>query len=148
MSTVRNGSRFTLLPMGTWNPELGTLMDHVLQPVLGRSPNQTCDMTAPLSIWETDTHYHFEMDLPGVELSSVDMKLEKGVLHIVANRPVRADVEFIRQERCFGKIERLISLPDRIDEEKIEASLSDGVLSIQVPKAPEAQVKKIQVRFK
>ncbi len=146
MTALKNGSRLTLLPMGTWNHELGTWIDQMMQPMLGVQKDRHPEFSAPLSIWETDTHYHFEFDLPGVELPAIDMKLEQNVLHISAMRPVRADVEVIRQERGFGKIERQISLPERIDDEQIEATLNSGVLAIRIAKAPEAQVRKIEIK--
>jgi HSP20 family protein len=51
-----------------------------------------------------------------------------------------------RTERFYGAFRRSITLPSHVEADKIEASAQDGVLQIMVPKAPEVQAKRIQVR--
>jgi HSP20 family protein len=51
-----------------------------------------------------------------------------------------------RAERYHGAFRRSITLPSHVEADKIEASMQDGVLQIMVPKAPEVQAKRIQVR--
>jgi HSP20 family protein len=51
-----------------------------------------------------------------------------------------------RVERCYGRFLRSITLPTHVMADAIEASTQDGVLQILVPKAPEVQAKRIQVR--
>ena len=87
-----------------------------------------------------------EFDLPGVHVEDVDLKVVENVLHVTASRQPKGDVTFVRQERHFGTIERQFSLPARIDESGIEAEMNSGVLTVNVPKAPESQVKKIEIK--
>jgi HSP20 family protein len=131
-----HGSRFNLLPMNVFSRDLNRWMDDV-------SSETNC---APVSIWETDTHFHLEFDLPGVRVEDVDLKVVENVLHIGANRNAPEDVDYLRQERKYGMIERQFGLPARIDESGIEAAMNAGVLSVSVPKAPESQVKKIEIK--
>ena len=51
-----------------------------------------------------------------------------------------------RTERHYGAFRRSITLPSHVEADKIEASAQDGVLQILVPKAPDVQAKRIQVR--
>jgi HSP20 family protein len=134
-----NGSRFNLLPMNVFSRDLSRWIDDV-------SSENKCGNCAPASIWETDTHFHLEFDLPGSNVDDVDLKVVENVLHITASRNVPDDVEYIRQERKFGAVERQFGLPARIDESGIEASMNAGVLSVSIPKAPESQVKKIEIK--
>ena len=54
--------------------------------------------------------------------------------------------KFVHQERAYGKVQRLIKLPDTVDPDNIEAELKDGVLRLYLKKRPELQPKKIQVK--
>ena len=54
---------------------------------------------------------------------------------------------YLHHERAYGKIERVITLPETVDSEKIDAELKDGVLRLQLAKKPELQPKKIQVKI-
>lgn len=57
-----------------------------------------------------------------------------------------AGVEVHRAERRYGTFRRSITLPSHVQAGKIEASAQDGVLMILVPKAQEAQAKRIPIR--
>lgn len=89
-------------------------------------------------------------DMPGVDESNVDITLEKNVLTIngfVSAMPqVPAGYELAYSEYGVGDFQRSFTLPDDIDREGIEASLSHGVLRLHLPKAPEAQARKISVK--
>ena len=136
---MTNGSRFNLLPLGSVTREMNRWIDELAH-------DSKAVGTAPVSIWESDTHYHFEFDLPGVVAEDLDVKIVENVLHVLANRPQKTDVNFVRQERSFGQFERQFTLPSRVDENDVEAGLNSGVLKISVAKAPESQVKKIEIK--
>lgn len=138
-SVMSNGSRLNLLPMNSLSREMNRWIDEL-------SGSASSVSSAPASIWEDDTHYFLEFDLPGVVADDIDIKVVENTLHITANRPSKSDVNYLRQERRFGSVERTFSLPSRVDESQIEAKLNAGVLNISVPKAPEAQVKKIEIK--
>lgn len=127
------------LPMNSFSREMNRWIDDVT------TDTQTAG-EAPVSIWESETHYFLEFDLPGVVAENVDIKIVENVLHVSANRPSPNDETFLRQERRFGSVERRFSMPERIDEDQIEAELNSGVLKISVAKAPEAQVKTIEIK--
>ena len=134
-----NGSRLNLLPMSVFARDMNRWMDELTTP---RKPVGA----APASIWESDAHFHLEFDLPGVQVDDVDLKVVENVLHVTAKRTLTQDVDFVLQERQSGTIERQFSLPARIDESGIEAEMNSGVLAVTIPKAPESQVKKIEIK--
>jgi len=87
-------------------------------------------------------------DIPGVELDSVEVQMDKGMLTIKGER--KADVEenteqFTRIERPYGAFHRRFALPDSADPEGITASGRNGVLQIVIPKRPETTPRRIRV---
>lgn len=87
-------------------------------------------------------------DVPGVDLNSVEVTLEKGVLTLSGKREKAAEaagVEARRIERANGRFLRRFNLPDTVDGESVTAKGSNGVLEIAIPKRPAAQPRKITV---
>ncbi len=88
-------------------------------------------------------------ELPGLTAEEVDITVEDGVLTVSGERkfyPEDAPESFLRVERRFGRFARRIALPPHSDAGRIEASMSNGVLRIDVPKSEEAKPKRIEVR--
>lgn len=83
---------------------------------------------------ENDSEYQIEMLLAGVKKEDINIDIEKDVLTIKAERKENKDNKYNRKETYFGKYERSFILPDDVDNEKIDASLVDGVLKLIVPK--------------
>jgi len=102
---------------------------------------------AQASVWEDDSAYHLELDLPGVTREEVGLTLEKGVLQIVAERK-RPEEERtnLLEERSFGKVTRTFTLPEFADPEGVSAELKEGVLHVTVAKVPMKQPRQIEVK--
>lgn len=87
-------------------------------------------------------------DMPGVDDSNVDILLEKDVLTVsgfaTPNTPEGYDLSY--GEYGVGDFRRSFTLMEEIDRDNIEASISNGVLRVYLPKAPEAQARKIAVK--
>lgn len=99
-------------------------------------------------IYETDNEIIVQADIPGADEKNVDITLEKNVLTIIAYvDPIRSgDYEIAYAEYEEGDYQRSFRLSDEIDRDKIEASVSDGVLRLRLPKAQEAAARKIAVK--
>jgi|PlaIllAssembly_1097288.scaffolds.fasta_scaffold77214_2 HSP20 family molecular chaperone IbpA len=99
-------------------------------------------------IYETDNEIIVLADIPGADEKKVDIALEKNILSINASiEPVRMsgfDLTYAEYEE--GDFQRSFRLSGEIDRDKIEASVSDGVLRLTLPKAKQATSKKIAVR--
>jgi HSP20 family protein len=95
---------------------------------------------------ENDIELRF--DLPGIDPESIDVTVDRGVLSVSARRAeeyTEGEKPFIR-ERVMGSYTRRLRLSDAVDAEKIEASYTDGVLTVHVPVAEAAKPRKIEVR--
>jgi HSP20 family protein len=104
-------------------------------------------LPAPAALWEEEGRWCVEVDLPGVKLEDVDITLEKNALSLTAVRQApQEDRKFWHQERGSGQIQRLITLPETVDPDRIEAELKDGVLRLSLAKRPELQPRKIQIK--
>ena len=97
-----------------------------------RENNMKCD------IYEKDNKYFIDMDIPGFNKEDIDISLKNGYLTIKAEKKDDVNEEnddktFIRKERSYAKTERSFNLGN-VDEDNIDASFKDGVLSIVIPK--------------
>lgn len=124
--------------------EMDQIFDHFFGPNDGATASA---VFAPSTLWEEEGRWGLEVELPGVQLEDVDITLEKDSLRITAERRAPEDGrKYVHQERGYGKVQRLIKLPDTVDPDNIEAELKDGVLRLYLTKRPELQPKKIQVK--
>lgn len=139
MNALRNGARFNLLPINGLSREMGRIFDEM-------ATGEPRESAAPVSIWENDSHYYFEFDVPGVSSEDVEVTVVEDVLTVSTKRHAPEDQEFLRQERSYGQTDRKFSLPARVDADNIEAALKNGVLLVTLPKAPEASAKKIEIK--
>ena len=91
-------------------------------------------------------------EIPGVDVSNVDIKFEQNVLTIRGTKrsPIDAtkdgEVRVFASERINGTFERSVRLPEFVNGEKIAADYVDGVLTVTVPKAQAAQPRKIEIK--
>ncbi|MGH8505865.1 MAG: Hsp20/alpha crystallin family protein [Stenotrophobium sp.] len=109
----------------------------------------TADWAPAVDIEEYKDKFVLYADVPGVDLASVDVTLEKSVLTLSGGREARAEqsgVEARRSERSNGRFLRRFTLPDTADSEGVSASGKNGVLEIVIPKRQQAQARKIAVK--
>ena len=106
-------------------------------------------------IWEEDTSYVLEAELPGYSEKDVDVHVDKHVLKISSLCEAEKEVKeekvspnYLIRERSCTSFERSFALPEGVDEEKIEGTFKNGVLTISIPKIPAKQPKKIDVKIK
>jgi HSP20 family protein len=91
---------------------------------------------------ETDTSYVVEADLPGVAKEDVDIDYKNNYLTIKAKREEKVEEKkenYVRKERKYGEFKRMFYV-DNVDEEKIKASFTDGVLKVELPKTEKAKI--------
>ncbi|MBC6937782.1 MAG: Hsp20/alpha crystallin family protein [Chloroflexi bacterium] len=103
-----------------------------------------------LDIHETDTDYTVTTDLPGVTAEHINVKFQDGALLIEAEIPEQTvqkeGQRVLLQERRYGKFSRSVRLPQPVNVANVEASFQDGVLTLTLPKAEEAQPRLIPVK--
>jgi HSP20 family protein len=100
---------------------------------------------------ETKESFVFTADLPGVEDKDLQVQLSDNRLSVSGKREsekVEQHETYYTSERSHGSFTRTFMLPEGVDADKAHAQLKNGVLSIAVPKRPEAQPRKINVTSK
>ena len=97
---------------------------------------------------EDETGFTLALDVPGARRDDVDLSVEDHVLKLVVRREVQAPegAKARHRERSPYEVRRAFRLPDTVDTEAIDASLSDGVLSVRLAKRPEAGPRRIEVQ--
>jgi HSP20 family protein len=101
-----------------------------------------------VDIYETKDFIYLVADMPGVDEKSVDVELEKNILTITGsvNAEEAKDKTLIYSEYEIGDYERTFTLSDEIDREKIFATVKNGVLRLELPKAEKVKPKKITIK--
>lgn len=116
---------------------------------------QTGEPTKPMrqfvpavDIYETEEAVNILAEMPGVAKTGVDINLEDGTLTI---RGCRSDEEnkdktVLLKEYESGNYMRQFAISETIDQEKIEATMANGMLSLVLPKVAPAKPRKIEVK--
>ena len=111
----------------------------------------TGDWAPRVDIAETDNEFIIKAEIPDVKKEDVKVTVDSGVLTIRGQRKQEKEQKgkkFHRVERYYGSFTRSFTLPDYVDETKIEASFKDGMLNLQIPKTQAAKPKAIEVKVK
>lgn len=101
-----------------------------------------------LNAWEDDQNLYLEAEVPGTKMDDIEVVVVNNELTVKGERPDAAQegVSYHRRERGVGTFTRHVRLPIAIDADKVEAKLTDGVLTITLPKSAAARPRKIQVK--
>jgi HSP20 family protein len=122
-------------------------MEQALDQLVNGAGNLVRAFAAPANLWEEEGQWRVEIELPGIAQEQIELTLEKNQLKLTAERPApETERKYFHQERGYGKVERLITLPETADPESIDAELKDGVLNLTFKKKPEATPRKITVK--
>jgi HSP20 family protein len=102
-----------------------------------------------MNIWTGADHAVITAELPGLAVDDINISVAGETLTLSGERKPEEQGEgtrYHRRERGFGKFNRTIELPFRVDPEKVDAQFMRGVLEIQLPRAESDKPKKITVR--
>lgn len=134
---------------GSWRfPFRRTAFD--IEPFWRRETNGW-DVAPAVDIVEKDNAYEVTAELPGMDEKNIELKVVDGSLQIKGEKKEEKEEkkkDYYLHERRFGSFERSFAVPDDVDPDKIEATFKKGVLTIIMPKKPEARKpeKKIEVK--
>lgn len=101
-----------------------------------------------LNVWEDDSHYFVEAELPGMQMEDLEILVNGSQLTIKGERkePSGEPGTWHRRERGYGKFARIFELPHAVDADQVSAELKHGVLTVKLPKQPESRPRRIEVR--
>jgi len=140
--------------------EFDSIFDQIVKPAVRAANDATTTAgtrSLAIDVTETESAYVITGDMPGVKREELDVTIEKGVLTISTNA-TESDSEageadqseaapvMIRRERRQGDYRRSVQLADDVAEEYVSASLTDGVLSLTLPKLQKPEPRKIDVQ--
>ena len=121
-------------------------LDRLSQQVFGTAGTPARPSVMPIDAWRNGDVFTVEFDLPGVDPGSIDLDVERNVVTVKAERPLRNEnVEMIAAERPRGLFSRQLVLGDNLDTGRIEAGYDAGVLTLTIPVAERAKPRKIAV---
>lgn len=126
-----------------WNPWELMRMPRMLQP--GRN-----GWMPRVDLSETDKEIRVKVNAPGVDPKQINISVEDTILTISGKTEEEREKKgenFYHMEREVGSFQRSLELPAGADTEKIEATSAKGVISIVIPKKPEAQRRAISVKI-
>ena len=111
----------------------------------GRSP-----WSPPVNVEESKEEILLTAELPGLNIEDVEIEVENNVLSLSGEKKEEVREEDERRhhvwERSFGSFRRQFTLPRTVKSAKITAHFKDGILHVQMPKAPEAKARKIAIK--
>jgi HSP20 family protein len=113
------------------------------------------DTVAPFAVdvREDADHIYVEADLPGFTKDEVNITMENQTLTITAEKRMEEEKkgdhdkgDYLLQERRYTRFQRSFTLPPTVDENSVQAKLSDGVLKLTLNKREESKPRKITVQ--
>lgn len=139
-----------------WNPvrdmvAMQNAMDRLFEDTW-RGFDSTPNQNLPLDAYETDQAYTVVASVPGLGADDINITLHEGTVTIAgewtepAGETDENNTRALLRERFYGKFNRSINLPQIIDVDGVEATYENGVLTLTLPKQPNAQPRQIPVR--
>ena len=120
-----------------------------VQPTSGEATARS--MWSPsVNVEESKEELLLTAELPGMNIDDVEIEVENNILSLRGEkreeREESSDRRYHVWERCYGSFERQFTLPRTVKTDEISAQFKDGILHVQMPKAPEAKAKKIAIK--
>ncbi len=116
-------------------------------PARGQQPERR--RVAPLiEVVESDDQYRVLAEVPGADENSVEVTWHEGTLriHAVAEPLQPEGLQLVHSEFEACVYERVLSLPDDVDVERVEATVRDGLLTVVLPRRRQTQSRRITVK--
>jgi HSP20 family protein len=119
-------------------------LDRLAQQVLGTAARPAA---MPMDAWREGEEFVVAFDLPGVDVDSVDIDVERNVVTVRAERtaPIGENTELIAAERPRGVFSRQLILGDALDTDAVKASYDAGVLTLRIPVAEKAKPRRVEI---
>lgn len=136
--------------MPSWNrlSNLRDELDRLFDSTLSQADPGLFGWTPALDVYENPDKFVVRVELPGMKKDELEISLHENSLTVAGERRKESSqsAEPSRSERYFGRFQRTFALPKAVQENKIEATYKDGILTVTLPKAEESKPKKIQVK--
>jgi HSP20 family protein len=128
---------------------LNSIFSEFGRPFTGENESlSSLSFVPPVDVYEDEQKLSLRMEIPGVRLEDIDVRVENNTLTVRGERRFSSDDKeenFHRIERRYGSFARTFNLPQTLETDNIVATCENGILSIELPKKPEAKPKQIKV---
>ncbi len=132
---------------------VGTEMPRTFSEILDRFFNEAVrkpmtTFSPTVDIIEREDEYEIDLYLPAVNKEDVTIKVEGNVLTVRGERKFKHEEgkeNYLVVESAYGEFERVFTLPENADAEKIKARYENGVLKLFIPKREEEKAKQITI---
>ncbi|MGO8994252.1 MAG: Hsp20/alpha crystallin family protein [Polyangiaceae bacterium] len=136
--------------LNRWDPftEIARLQDEMSRQLL-HTERRTAGFVPPVDIHEDKDAIYVKAELPGVKPEAVQLQVENNILTLTGERKLEKDENrdgYHRIERSYGTFTRSFALPNSVASDQVQADMSDGVLTVKIPKKTEVQPKRIEVK--
>jgi len=131
-----------------WSKLFNDFFDKDIFDYSNRHFSNTNTTLPAVNIKESDQGYVVEMAVPGMEKADFKLNLENNMLCIASEKESESEKtedNYSRKEFSYQSFSRSFSLPDSVDEGKIDAKYENGVLIINIPKKEEAKPKPARI---
>jgi HSP20 family protein len=132
--------------MDRFRREMGKLIDAFNA---GRGSDHSAGVFPALNVSDDEDNLYVRAELPGVAPEDIEITTKENNLILKGERKIAAEgekVSYHRRERESGIFRRIISLPTRVDADRISAVCQNGVLTVTLPKAAEIKPRQIEVK--
>ena len=133
-----------------WTPmnpvNLFNEFDRLFEQPVARSTNE---LSIPLDVAENDDNYLVKATIPGVNSDDLEITLEDDVLTLKGEFLRDEEVEDVKyhvRERRYGSFSRSIRFPVAVNGDEVEATYTNGILSLNIPKAEAVKPKRITIK--
>jgi HSP20 family protein len=101
----------------------------------------------PINVGATPDRVDVYLFAAGLDPRSLDLSIQQNLLTVSGNRKLQTDddAEYYRRERFDGDFRRVVTLPDDVDPDRVDARYRDGVLQITVQRRESARPRQIEV---
>ena len=101
----------------------------------------------PINIFQKGHDYVAIIELPGLKKENMEIEVKDNVIRLSGEKSADypEKVSAHRRERIFGKFDRTITVPVKVDAEKITAEYRNGILALLIPRAEEDKPKKVLI---
>jgi len=104
-----------------------------------------------VDVYEKDENIIAEMNLPGIDPDKIDVSVENNYLRISGSREESKEEKkkhYYSKEIKRGSFERMVRLPNKVEEDKVSAEFKNGELVVTLPKAEESSSEKVKINVK
>ncbi len=102
----------------------------------------------PVNLWSNNDEAVLKAELPGLNRDDITVTVQNNMLTLEGNRKLetlKENEDYHRRERGYGNFKRTITLPFSVNNDNITAMVSDGILTVNLPRREEDKPKKISI---